>query len=152
MNIMIVKIAIAHSHQSVLTRYVTEGLDLYGLRFTVLDMKRFPSGYHYHHEINYMATVRNFTALPNVFHMCWTESRKQKVQFLQELGMWFLPEDNTTVHYQQCSTVNGLKATALSLPKVKDPKDNPVLESCCERGHYWLGREKALLQSSRSQS
>ena len=29
--------------------------------------------------------------MPSVFHMCWTQSRADKVKYFKELGLWFLP-------------------------------------------------------------
>jgi hypothetical protein len=137
------QIATSHSHQSVLTRAVHEAIDLFGLRFAVLDLTLFPSGFHYHHEKKYMASVRNFDTRPNVFHMCWTESRKQKVEYLTELGMWFLPTENTTSNshgpatYGTCGTVSAIKATL-------ERGDTELIDHCCLRGDYWIKREAKL--------
>lgn len=143
------QIATSHSHQSVLTRAVHEAIDLFGLRFAVLDLTLFPSGFHYHHEKKYMASLRAFETRPNVFHMCWTESRKQKVEYLTGLGMWFLPTENTTAAllaadatlnpngpftYNKCGTVEGLKTSL-------ENGDRDVIEHCCIRGDYWTQRE-----------
>lgn len=73
-------ISVSHSHQSVLTRYVTETIDFCGLKFGILDMREFPSGYIYHHEKEYMAQFKAKSVHPSLFHMCWTESRVQKVR------------------------------------------------------------------------
>lgn len=131
------QIAVSHSHQSVLTRQVHEAIDLFGLRFAVLDMKNFPSGFHYHHEKKYMESLRAFETRPDVFHMCWTESRVQKVDFLTKLGMWFLPTDNTTDLYAHCGTVLALKTSLASGSVVAG---NKVYDRCCQRGDYWTKR------------
>lgn len=143
------QIATSHSHQSVLTRAVHESIDLFGLRVAVLDLKLFPSGFHYHHEKKYMASLRAFETKPNVFHMCWTESRTQKVEYLIGLGMWFLPTENSTkalmastgstnlkgdFTYQKCGTVQALKASL-------EDGETELLSRCCLRSDYWLQRE-----------
>lgn len=145
------QIATSHSHQSVLTRAVHEAIDLFGLRFAVLDLKLFPSGFHYHHEKKYMASFRAFDTRPNVFHMCWTESRKQKVEYLSGLGLWFLPnettpaENNEKYRYDECGTVAGLKDT------LSRSIGRNLLERCCIRGDYWTQRDakdNARIQST----
>lgn len=145
------QIATSHSHQSVLTRAVHEAIDLFGLRFAVLDLKLFPSGFHYHHEKKYMASLRAFETRPNVFHMCWTESRKQKVEYLSGLGLWLLPNQNTTMSsdgkhsFVKCGTVDGLKVTLSS-----DAQD--ILTNCCMRGDYWTQRDSKLDAAAAAQT
>jgi hypothetical protein len=125
------EIAISHSHQSVLTKYTHEAVDFAGLSFTILEMKDFPTGYLYHHDKRYIEDMMAFRVLPKVFHMCWTESRVQKLEYFKNIGMWYLPEnsDNT------CYTLSSIQLK-LSVANGK----TQVFQSCCVMGDYWRRR------------
>ena len=63
----------------------------WGLRVQILPKRDFPSGKMYHHQRPYMLEIRSGAVVPFVFHMCWTESRRQKVEYLKLENMWFVP-------------------------------------------------------------
>lgn len=86
------------------------------------------SGYLFHHDLDFMTKMQNYTVAPKVFHMCWTESRKQKVEYFKTLGLWLLPEGKE----EQCLSVDGLRRWT--------GKD--VLGECCEVGAYFVNRPK----------
>lgn len=76
----IAEIAETHSHQSTLTKYFSEVIDFTDIHFHLLENKDYPSGYQFHHEKDYIQQLLDFKVLPKVFHMCWTESRNDKVR------------------------------------------------------------------------
>lgn len=76
----IAEIAETHSHQSTLTKYFSEVIDFTDIHFYLLENKDYPSGYQFHHEKDYIQQLLDFKVLPKVFHMCWTESRNDKVR------------------------------------------------------------------------
>jgi hypothetical protein len=109
------EIGYTHSHQSVLIRHLVESHHLVGLQVLVLDQKDFPSGQMYHHNKKYMATIRDGSFTPYVFHMCWTANRSDKVKYFKELGFWYIPDTKecTNAPYMQAwVTKNRKKAIA----------------------------------------
>jgi hypothetical protein len=74
------EIAETHSHQSTLTKYFHEVIDFTAIQFAILERSDYPAGYQFHHEKEYIKSMLNYDILPKVFHMCWTESRKDKVR------------------------------------------------------------------------
>jgi hypothetical protein len=79
MLLHLTEISRTHSHQSTLTNVLLEASELTPLRWHILDQFVYASGYLFHHNIEYIDKMRRYEVLPKVFHMCWTESRKQKV-------------------------------------------------------------------------
>lgn len=70
------------SHQSVMTRYIMESIELVGLEITILSALDYPSGKMFHHNKTYMAQLRADHVSPKVFHMCWTANTQDKVSDL----------------------------------------------------------------------
>jgi len=97
----------------------------HGLGVVVLDLKDFPSGYMFHHDKPYIAQLKEYATIPYVFHMCWTDSRVDKVKYFKELGMWFLLEGK-----KDCESADFMhhKQTSVDL-----------FGSCCSAGGYWTG-------------
>lgn len=137
------ELAVTHSHQSVLTRYIAESLDLRGLSFAVLPMKELPSGYLYHHEPEFMSAMNeSMSTQPAAFHMCWTESREQKILFFKALGLWFLSADNSGKK-DKCSSKEDIMTMAAdsnsgsSGSSSSSSSSDRVLDGCCSSGGYW---------------
>jgi hypothetical protein len=76
----ICEISMTHSHQATLTRHITEAHHLMDLQVEVLDQRDFPSGMVYHHDKPFIADIKAHRYTPRVFHMCWTQSREEKVR------------------------------------------------------------------------
>ena len=85
-------IATTGSHQQALIQLITEHSSLYGLRVKTISGPIFPGGYHYHRKYSEMKEIILGQHDPYIFHMCWTHSKKDKILFLQQLGMWFINE------------------------------------------------------------
>lgn len=90
----ICEIAFTHSHQATLMRHMVESHHVVpeGLRVLVLDLKDFPSGFMFHHNKDYIESLKSYESIPFVFHMCWTDSRVDKIKYFKEIGLWYLPE------------------------------------------------------------
>jgi len=73
------EISTTHSHQATLIRHIVESHEIVGLEIKMVDQRLFPSGYMYHHEKKYIASLKEYGVFPYVFHMCWTDNRDQKV-------------------------------------------------------------------------
>lgn len=75
--------------------------------------------------------------------MCWTESRKQKVEYFQSIGMWYLPEES-----EMCNSLLSLQEVIDKSKQgsggVKKGEDHDVakkvLDKCCTGGDYWKKR------------
>jgi len=89
------EILINHSHQQTMTSVLTEMTSLVGLSVKVLNPRDgFPGGKQYHHDKAYMLEwMEKKSALPMIFHMCWTANKDDKILYLQQLGEWYLPDD-----------------------------------------------------------
>jgi hypothetical protein len=75
----VAEISATHSHQATLIRHITESHHLYGLQIGVMNEEQFPSGIMYHHNKKYLKAVIEKKKVPFVWHMCWTQSREEKV-------------------------------------------------------------------------
>ncbi len=82
----------ARSHQQVLTQLLAENNSLTGLTVKVLsrDNSEFPSGFHYHMRKDVMKQMVRGDISPYVFHMCWTLNKDEKVQYMKQMGMWYI--------------------------------------------------------------
>eukprot|EP01041_Mallomonas_annulata_P006168 gene6168-12500_t len=88
------EIGFTHSHQATFNRHLTETQGLLDLKIHVLDSVDFPSGIMFHHNKSFMALLDKHQVQPYVFHMCWTDSRAQKVTYFKQIGMWFIPDNS----------------------------------------------------------
>ena len=130
------EISVSHSHQSVLIRYLTETHDLYGMDVNVLSSTSFPSGAMYHQNKSFIARIKKYQEAPFVFHMCWTANREDKVKYLKDLGMWYLPEQEPTK--QTCE-----KPTLMtSWLESKQAKTKDILSYCCMAGDYFSNKPR----------
>lgn len=91
------------SHQQVLTHLLLEHSSMMGLKVKVLDdVDVLPGGNQYQHDQEYMHRLIAGDISPLIFHMYWTDGKKSKVDFLQQLGEWYVQEDSSTdIEYMQ---------------------------------------------------
>lgn len=135
------EISVSHSHQSVLIRYLTEVHDLYGIKVNVLSNTDFPSGAMYHNNKTFIKRIKEYKEEPYVFHMCWTANREDKVKYLKDLGMWYLPGEG---HADQktCETPKLMMEWVKSgSGRSRSSGDKRTLLShCCMAGDYFTHR------------
>jgi hypothetical protein len=147
---IICELAETHSHQATLTKYFSEVIDFTPIKFRMLESHEYPAGYQFHHEKEYIKDLLDYKTLPKVFHMCWTESRKDKVKYLREMGLWFLPEEIYGTDPKQnpniCYTTQGLRqiSASSSLRRPVTTQTSAVLQQCCLTGNYWTKRKEVL--------
>ena len=79
------------SHQQALAALLDEHSSLTGLRIKTLSGVDFPGGYHYHRkkEIPFMKDIVQGKYVPYIMHMSWTTNKKNKLVFLQQMGLWY---------------------------------------------------------------
>ena len=89
------------SHQNVFTMRLQESLDIQGgLRTKLLLLQDFPNGLYYHHNKSYMVDfLVNKKHKPYNFHMCWTQRKADKVNYLKKTLMWYLNDEIATLDY-----------------------------------------------------
>eukprot|EP01041_Mallomonas_annulata_P007550 gene7550-15469_t len=129
------EITYTHSHQATLTRYVSESMYLFGLEVIVLEQRLFPSGYMYHKHKDFILDIVEHRASPYVFHMCWTGTRVDKLKYLKEIGMWFLPEESDSIHNKNDLCEKG----AEMLSYFKQHPSESLVDKCCGTGGHWKG-------------
>jgi hypothetical protein len=84
--------------QESMAMFLNEHVSWKGLRVKVLgrdspEGQLFPSGFHVHRRVEYMKQLMRGEVDPYVFHLSWTENKKDKVLLLQQMGEWFLQPD-----------------------------------------------------------
>jgi len=77
------------SHQQALAALLAEHSSLYGLKVKILNGEQFPGGFHFHRDHQLMHDIIEGKKTPKIFHMSWTENKKNKVLFFQQMGMWY---------------------------------------------------------------
>ena len=85
-------VQVTGSHQNVFTLRLVEGLGL-GAQYTqMLPLYEFPNGILYHHNKKYMKQLYSQQVDPYHFHMCWTQGKPQKLEYMRTAHMWYLTE------------------------------------------------------------
>ncbi|CAB9497746.1 Nucleotide-diphospho-sugar transferase [Seminavis robusta] len=87
-------ITATHSHQIALISLLNEHASLYNLKVKILsrDADEFPGGFTYHKRFDYMRNLFAGKVKPYLFHMSWTENKKNKQSFFKQMGNWYLEE------------------------------------------------------------
>ena len=78
------------SHQNVLTMRLQEGLWLTNFRSKLLPLQKFPTGIQFHHNPAYMTDMKRGIEQPYNFHMCWTQTKDDKLENFKSVNMWYL--------------------------------------------------------------
>lgn len=79
------------SHQAVVSQLLAEAHALYGVTVKILDKIQFPSGKQLHHNRPLFDKIHAKTFFPFCFHMCWTAGKADKLKFLKQENLWYLP-------------------------------------------------------------
>jgi hypothetical protein len=93
-------VQVTGSHQNVFTQRLTESLGLGSAYTQILPPFQFPNGILYHHNKQFMDRLNKKKEDPYHFHMCWTQGKPQKLEYLRKANMWYLNE--------KCSPLNEL--------------------------------------------
>ena len=80
------------SHQSVFIQTLDDHVRSFGFRYKLLSQEEFPGGQTFHHKKTQMRAISEGKYVPYMFHMCWTQFKKDKLQFLQESNLWYVSE------------------------------------------------------------
>jgi len=85
-------VQVTGSHQNVFTLRLVESLGLGAAYTQMLPLYDFPNGILYHHNKQYMKRLEEKKEDPYHFHMCWTQGKPQKLDYLRKAKMWYLTE------------------------------------------------------------
>ena len=80
------------SHQQILISLMNEHSSMFGLKTKILSGEDFPGGLHFHRDHELMKNIMLQKMIPFIFHMSWTNDRTNKVQYLKQMGLWFVEE------------------------------------------------------------
>ena len=83
-------VQVTGSHQNVFTQRLVEGLSLAAPNTQILKPYLFPNGILYHHDKAFMKRLDEKREDPYHFHMCWTQGKPQKLEYLKKVKMWYL--------------------------------------------------------------
>ncbi|GKY93761.1 hypothetical protein MPSEU_000343300 [Mayamaea pseudoterrestris] len=86
------------SHQATMSMVLSDVSSQYNLRVKVLssESQKFPVGYHFHHDWNYMRDMMIGRVQPYLLHMNWNHDKVIKQQFLEQMNMWFVNNECLT--------------------------------------------------------
>ena len=113
------ELGVTHSHQSTLTRYLTETQQLANLQIGVLDADLFPSGQRYHDNKAFLRRVKEGAVRPFVFHMSFTATSDDKRKYFRDIDMWLLNQE------PKCLSAVGMDEL------ISENSQSNLLEMCC---------------------
>ena len=83
------------SHQAVLIALLAEHNLLMGLSVKIFakEMEEFPGGSQFHYKKDAMKKLMRGESDAIIFHMSFTKNKDDKVEFLQQMGEWYLKDE-----------------------------------------------------------
>jgi len=83
------------SHQAVLIALLAEHNLLMGLSVKIFakEMEEFPGGFQFHYKKDAMKKLMRGESDAIIFHMSFTKNKDDKVEFLQQMGEWYLKDE-----------------------------------------------------------
>ena len=133
-------VQVTGSHQNVFTLRLVESLGLGAAYTQILKLYEFPNGILYHHDKKYMDRMNHNQEDPYHFHMCWTQGKPQKLDYLRLAKMWYLQE--------QCSALPDLIFPRGQVYKELKNKDRGYKRS----PHEWTGNNVKETEALRHMS
>eukprot|EP00804_Cyclotella_cryptica_P000987 CCRYP_012341-RC/>CCRYP_012341-RC protein AED:0.07 eAED:0.07 QI:286/1/1/1/0.83/0.85/7/369/700 len=105
------------AHQQVLIFLLSDMNSLGGLKVKVFsrDGDDFPGGYHYHMRKDWMKQMVENIHKPYIFHMSWTLNKDNKLEFMKQMGMWYL--HGTCIGSEAKEIVSGSNANDVMINK-----------------------------------
>ena len=88
----------SHNDQEDIGVRLADFSSVYGLKVKVIPRAEVatPGGYQFHDVSpfgkDYMRKILNNTHEPYLFHMSWTDGKTHKIQYLQQMGQWYVNE------------------------------------------------------------
>ncbi|KAL3905404.1 MAG: hypothetical protein SGILL_009692 [Bacillariaceae sp.] len=105
-------VAATKSHQASLTALLNEFASWKGLRVKTWRMGEndgvvnpFPGGAEYHRHPDYMRDLVEEKIHPYIFHMSWTTNKENKKLFLEQMGEWYVKDDESCTSPADCCLV-----------------------------------------------
>ena len=105
-----------YSHQQALVSMLAEHSSLFGLKVKVMSKEddRFPGGFHYHQKgpNSYFKRYFRGETDPWIFHMSWTLNKDNKLQYLRQIGEWYVQDQCIDKNLTEIPLENGSLAEA----------------------------------------
>eukprot|EP00978_Attheya_sp_CCMP212_P009040 scaffold21315_cov48-Attheya_sp.AAC.1 len=139
----------SNSHQDTMTALLNEHATLHGLRVKTMDRDsvdtELPCGFHYHRRKEFMMQMVTNVKKPYIFHMSWTDNKKDKIKFFQQLGSWHLQDTCSEPTFAKtasssltmtpgelvttcCTAEPNFKCHYSDKPSIRPCKDSPKME------------------------
>jgi hypothetical protein len=97
-----------HSHQAAFQAILSEHSSLFGLKVKTLPEAQFAGGHTYHMNKQLMKRIiRKEVQLPYIFHMSWTNNKKNKILYMKQMAMWFMQDQCIDKSISQIDLENG---------------------------------------------
>ena len=107
-----------------------------GLRVKVVkkgDENMFPGGVEFHNKAKFMKEIIQGTRKPFIFHMSWTKSKENKQKFFEQLGEWYIGDDDASYPNCQglgcCLVEPNIKCHYRDKPSKIPCLDSPMIDS-----------------------
>ena len=78
------------SDQGVFNALLPEYVSLLGMSVKTLHDLDFPGGFHYHRSKDFIKNIVEGKVEPVTFHMHWTKTALDKINFMKQMGMWYI--------------------------------------------------------------
>ena len=134
------------THQAPFLSLLCEHASLHGLKVKILPADDYPGGFHFQDQPEFMkqflqwketqqanlkengqANPASDTDMdPKIFHMSWTDNKNSKVQFLQQLGEWYVKNNTSCTASASDVTVVGASPRI-----VGEGGHTSVVSQCC---------------------
>ncbi len=151
----------SHSHQQTLLEVLSEHVSLFGLRIKTFDADDtvfFPDGAHFHTKKVFMKDFikGKFDKDLYIFHMNWNKNKKEKIDYMRQMGQWFVKETcadqslnetlaalsnlksslggNATIGHTCCSLEPIFSCHWSDKPSIHPCKDKPARDA---RASFW---------------
>eukprot|EP00550_Attheya_septentrionalis_P001886 CAMPEP_0198286182 /NCGR_PEP_ID=MMETSP1449-20131203/5324_1 /TAXON_ID=420275 /ORGANISM="Attheya septentrionalis, Strain CCMP2084" /LENGTH=575 /DNA_ID=CAMNT_0043983841 /DNA_START=141 /DNA_END=1868 /DNA_ORIENTATION=- len=137
----------SNSHQDTMTALLNQHATLHGLRVKTMDREanELPCGFHYHRRKEFMMQMVQGNTKPYIFHMSWTNNKKDKIKFFQQLGNWHLQDTCSEPTFAKtasasltmtpgelvttcCTAEPNFKCHYSDKPSIRPCKDSPKME------------------------
>jgi len=109
-----------------------EGLWLSDFRAKLLSLEEFPTGIQFHHNPSYMTALKAGLERPYNFHMCWTQTKADKLKNFADINMWYT---SSKCSLDQMLRARGPLKSILSnvFKSQKSKLPEKVFDLCCVR-------------------
>ena len=120
-----------YSHQAVLIQLLAEHSSLTGLTVKIYpkEAEEFPGGLQFHQKKEVMKDIMSGNSKAYIFHMSWTNNKKDKLKYFQQLGEWYV--------HDQCIGKDVHEITGIAGGEGGMMKNGTLSANCCSAEHLF---------------